>query len=59
MVRRASDIISPYVGETEQKIALMFKQAKQDGAMLLLDEADSFLSERQSAKNSWEVTAVN
>jgi transitional endoplasmic reticulum ATPase len=27
--------------------------------MLLLDEADSFLSERQSAKNSWEVTAVN
>jgi transitional endoplasmic reticulum ATPase len=59
MVRRASDIISPYVGETEQKIAQMFKQAKQDGAMLLLDEADSFLSERQSAKNSWEVTAVN
>jgi SpoVK/Ycf46/Vps4 family AAA+-type ATPase len=59
MVRRASDIISPYVGETEQKIALMFKQAKQDGAILLLDEADSFLSERQSAKNSWEVTAVN
>jgi transitional endoplasmic reticulum ATPase len=59
MVRRASDIISPYVGETEQKIALMFKQAKQDGAMLLLDEADSFLSERQSAKNSWEITAVN
>lgn len=59
MVRRASDIISPYVGETEQKIALMFKQAKQDGAMLLLDEADSFLSERQSAKSSWEVTAVN
>jgi SpoVK/Ycf46/Vps4 family AAA+-type ATPase len=59
MVRRASDIISPYVGETEQKIAQMFKQAKQDGAILLLDEADSFLSERQSAKNSWEVTAVN
>ena len=27
--------------------------------MLLLDEADCFLSERQSAKNSWEVTAVN
>jgi SpoVK/Ycf46/Vps4 family AAA+-type ATPase len=59
MVRRASDIISPYVGETEQKIAQMFKQAKQDGAILLLDEADSFLSERQSARNSWEVTAVN
>ena len=57
--RRASDILSPYVGETEQKIAQMFRQAQQDGALLLLDEADSFLSERQSAKNSWEVTAAN
>jgi transitional endoplasmic reticulum ATPase len=59
MVKRASDIISPYVGETEQKIALMFRQAQQEGALLLLDEADSFLTERQSAKNSWEITAVN
>jgi AAA+ superfamily predicted ATPase len=59
LVRRASDILGPYVGETEQKIALMFKQAQQEGALLLLDEADSFLTERQSAKNSWEVTAVN
>lgn len=59
LAKRASDILSPYVGETEQKIAQMFKQAKQDSALLLLDEADSFLTERQSAKNSWEVTAVN
>lgn len=59
LVRRASDILSPYVGETEQQIALMFKQARLDGALLLLDEADSFLTERKSAKNSWEVTAVN
>jgi SpoVK/Ycf46/Vps4 family AAA+-type ATPase len=58
-VRRASDLLSPYVGETEQKIAGMFKQARQDGALLLLDEADSFLSQRKSAKNTWEVTAVN
>ena len=59
LVKRASDILGPYVGETEQKIAMMFKQAQQEGALLLLDEADSFLTERQSAKNSWEVTAVN
>ena len=57
--RRASDILSPYVGETEQKMAQMFRQAQHDGALLLLDEADSFLSERQSAKNAWEVTAAN
>lgn len=59
MIRRASDIISPYVGETEQKIAAMFKRAQQDGALLLLDEADSFLTDRKSARNSWEITAVN
>ncbi len=59
IARRASDILSPYVGETEQKIAGMFKQAQQAGALLLLDEADSFLAERQSARNTWEVTGVN
>jgi DNA replication protein DnaC len=59
MLRRASDIITPYVGETEQRIAAMFKQAEQDGALLLLDEADSFLTDRKSARNSWEITAVN
>ena len=59
LVRRASDILSPYIGETEQKIALMFRQARQEGALLLLDEADSFLADRQSANNSWEITAVN
>ncbi len=59
IARRASDILSPYVGETEQKIAGMFKQAQQAGALLLLDEADSFLAERQSARNTWEITSVN
>ncbi len=58
-VRRASDILSPYIGETEQKIALMFKQARREGALLLLDEADSFLADRQSARNSWEVSGTN
>lgn len=59
MVRRASDIISPYVGKTEQNIAAMFKQAQQDHALLLLDEADSFLSDRKAARHAWEITAVN
>lgn len=59
VARRASDILSPYVGETEQKIAGVFKQAQQAGVLSLLDDADSFLTERQSARNSWEVTGVN
>lgn len=59
MVRRASDILSPYVGVAEQKIAQMFKQAEQEQSILLLDEADSFLADRKSAKASWEITQVN
>jgi SpoVK/Ycf46/Vps4 family AAA+-type ATPase len=57
--RRASDLLAPYIGETEQNIARMFQQAKDDGAFLLLDEADSFLQDRQRAQRSWEVTQVN
>ncbi len=37
----------------------MFRQATADGAVLLLDEADSFLQERQKASHSWEVTQGN
>ena len=59
LVRRASDILGSYVGETEQNIAQMFKQARQEGALLLLDEADSFLTERKSARNSWEISSAN
>jgi SpoVK/Ycf46/Vps4 family AAA+-type ATPase len=57
--RRASDILGPYVGQTEQRIAALFRNADADGAILLLDEADSFLQDRREAKASWEVTAVN
>ncbi len=58
-VRRASDLLGPYVGETEQAIAHMFRSATNDGAILLLDEADSFFRERQGAHHSWEITQVN
>lgn len=59
LVRRASDILSPYVGVSERNIARMFQQASVEGAVLVLDEADSFLRERTGAKQGWEVTQVN
>lgn len=59
LARRASDILSPYVGVAEQKIAEMFRRAEQEQAILLLDEADSFLADRKSARASWEVSQVN
>jgi hypothetical protein len=37
----------------------MFAEARQQDAVLLLDEADSFLADRRDAQQSWEVTQVN
>jgi hypothetical protein len=59
MARRASALLSPWVGATEQNLARMFREATREGAVLLLDEADSFLRDRQGAHQSWEVTQVN
>ncbi|NSX06611.1 AAA family ATPase [Cupriavidus gilardii] len=59
MIRRASDLMSKYVGETEQQIAAMFARAEEDGAVLLLDEADSFMQSRQQAVRNYEVSEVN
>ena len=59
LVKRASDLMSPYVGENEKNIAEAFRQAEQDGALLLIDEIGSFLQDRRGAKQSWEVSVVN
>src|SRR5690606_29155470 len=42
MVRRVSDLVSPYVGVTEKNLARTFEKAGEEGAVLLLDEVDSF-----------------
>lgn len=57
--KRASDLLDKYVGETEQRIAAMFEQARDEGAVLVLDEADSFLSDRTGAQRQWELTQTN
>lgn len=56
---RASDIISSFVGETEQNIARAFALARESGSLLIFDEADSFLTDRAAAKHSWEISGVN
>ena len=59
MIRRASDLVSKFVGETEQQMAAMFREAEAEKAVLLLDEADSFLQDRRHAQRTYEVTEVN
>lgn len=57
--KQASDLLSPYLGETEQNIRKVFELAKRESGVLLIDEVDSFLQSRERAVRSWEVTQVN
>ena len=57
--KRASDLESCWVGETEKNISTAFREAQEERAVLLFDEADSWLRDRRSAVRSWEVTQVN
>ena len=59
LVKRASDMLDCYVGNTEKNIAAAFREASSTGSVLLLDEADSFLQNRSGAQKHWEVTQVN
>lgn len=57
--RRGSDLLGPYVGETERLIARTFREAAERGALLLLDEADALLRDRRGAVRPWEVSMTN
>ena len=59
IIKKGSDLLSMFVGGTEQNIALAFKEAKEKHAVLVFDEVDSFLQDRSMAARSWEVTQVN
>ena len=59
IIKQASDLMSKYLGETEQNMARMFREAELEKAVLLLDEADSFLQDRRGAQRTYEVTEVN
>ncbi len=57
--KRASDLLSKWLGDSEKRIALAFEEAADRRAMLIFDEADSFLRDRAGAHHAWEVSQVN
>jgi SpoVK/Ycf46/Vps4 family AAA+-type ATPase len=59
IIKKASDLLNCYVGETEKAIRKMFKEAEEKKAILFLDEADSMIRDRSGAARNWEVTQVN
>ena len=57
--KRFSNLSSMWLGESEKAIAAAFEEAGDLRAFLILDEADSLLRDRMSARQSWEITQVN
>ena len=58
-IKKVSDLISCYVGDTEKNISEAFKECEKENSMLILDECDSFLQDRSNAIRSWEISQVN
>lgn len=57
--KRASDLLSKWVGETEANIADAFMEARENQGVLFFDEADSLMFDRSTANANWEVGQVN
>ena len=57
--KRASDLMSMWVGGTERNVADAFAEARDAEGFLVFDEADSLLADRRLAERSWEVSQVN
>ncbi len=59
VLKRASDLLSKWVGETEQNIRDAYVEAAAKEAILIFDEADSLILNRDRAMHSWETSLTN
>lgn len=54
-----SDVLSKWVGESEQNIARLFQRSNEENAILLFDEVDSLLASRTYMQAHYEIQLVN
>jgi len=59
ILKKVSELQSKWVGECEKNIAKAFEEAKEDNAVLIFDEVDTFLQERENASAEWQISQVN
>jgi SpoVK/Ycf46/Vps4 family AAA+-type ATPase len=59
LIKRASDILNPYVGMSERFIKEAFAEAEREEKILVIDEVDTFLSSRGGHVRSWESSQTN
>ena len=57
--KRAGDMLSRFVGDSERLITAAFQEAIDKNAILVIDEADSMLTDRSKAKQDFQVSSVN
>jgi transitional endoplasmic reticulum ATPase len=57
--KRGSDLLSMWLGGTERNIKEAYEEAAAKDAILVFDEADSFLFTRDRAVRSWEISHTN
>jgi transitional endoplasmic reticulum ATPase len=58
ILKHPSDFLSKYVGDTEKRIAVAFREAADSGSVLIIDEADALLYDRSIAVRSWEHSQI-
>jgi len=59
LVAEVPKIMSMWLGETDKNIQAMFKSAKENDLVLLIDEADSLIYSREMASSDYKVRFVN
>jgi hypothetical protein len=59
VLKRGSDLLNKYIGETEANIRAAFEEAESKEAVLIIDEADSLIFNRDRAERSWELSFTN
>lgn len=59
IVKTGAQLLGKYVGQTEEQLAQAFDEAETSNGILLIDEVDTFLTNRNNTTHAWEVSAVN
>jgi transitional endoplasmic reticulum ATPase len=55
---RPSEILGPYVGQTEHNIARLFEETDPSEQLIILDEFESLAEDRRGSHRSWEISKV-
>ena len=52
-------LLNKYIGDSEKAFRQAFEEAGQNGAILLIDEADALLMHRGTMNQSWQLSQIN